>query len=135
MKQKQKLNGGLSKNAGSNICRRKQKSKNRLETSMHKRSRILLAIVVIVAGLLVSALVFSSSLFSAGPKSQETGTLAVLLTDPPSLPNGATALYMNYGSVQVHSTSDIAATSSSSDWIDLGASGVLNLTSLVNATQ
>jgi len=101
----------------------------------------LLSIVVIVIGIVVSAFVFAPSLFglttstTTTASQSQTGTLAVLLTDPPTLPSGATALYINYDKVQVHSTSNATGISSSSAWIDLSASGALDLTGLVNVTQ
>jgi hypothetical protein len=94
-----------------------------------KRNLVAILLVSVVAALLLSVLAFPSII--GGTSSKQSGTLAVLVTDPPSVPRGVTALYMNYDSVEIHS----AQGTNNSGWIDLKASGVLNLMSLVNETQ
>lgn len=59
------------------------------------------------------------------------GTLSILATDPPQVPDGVSAISMAYDSVAVHS----AGAASQVGWIDLGASGTVDSLSLVNVTQ
>jgi hypothetical protein len=88
------------------------------------------AVAAIVAVALVAAVLYTG--FLVFPAREGTsGTLSVLLTDPPVLPAGATALYMTYSDMQVHVSDD----SNSSGWLNLGASGSINLTSVVNVTE
>jgi len=53
------------------------------------------------------------------------------MTDPPTVPDGTTAVYINYSSIQVHVSQD----GNYSGWIDLNTSGEINLMSIINSTQ
>lgn len=61
----------------------------------------------------------------------ETATLAVLLTDPPTVPAGTTQLNLTYADVSIH----VIYPNGTEEWIPVGASGTVNLFSLVNMTQ
>jgi len=60
-----------------------------------------------------------------------TGTLAVLMTDPPTIPEGVTAVYMDYSNLAIH----VSDAGNNSGWTNLGSSGDINLLSIVNSTQ
>jgi hypothetical protein len=94
-----------------------------------------------IAGVLAIALiliVLLSGIFflnSGGPTSSvpngQEGILAVLLTDPPVVPQGTSALFVSYDELQVH----LSSAGNDSGWVDLGSSGTINLMSLVNTTE
>src|ERR1700691_686599 len=112
---------------------------------MNGKSRAILSgvLAVIIAVALVGAYVFtqsvqtgstsavSSTTQSTQPPNGKTGTLAVLMTDPPTIPVGVTAVYMNYSNVQVH----VSKAGNQTGWTDLQTSGDINLLSIVNSTQ
>src|SRR5689334_14834462 len=114
---------------------------------MSSKNKALLsgAIAAIIAMALISGLVFTpgllrnltsgstsiSSTTSGNAPSSGSGTLAVLMTDPPTVPDGTTAVYINYSNIQVH----ISQAGNYSGWIDLQSSGEINLMSIINTTQ
>ncbi len=61
----------------------------------------------------------------------EAATLAVLLTDPPTVPAGTTQLNLTYTDVSLH----VIYPNGTDKWVSVGASGTVNLFSLVNMTQ
>ena len=61
---------------------------------------------------------------------QTSGLLSVLLTDPPSVPDGVTAVYITYASVAVH-----AVGFSDSGWVSVSGQGTIDTMSLVNLSQ
>ncbi len=66
------------------------------------------------------------------PQSNDgSGTLAVLLTDPPTLPAGVTAVYITYGNVAVH----VSGAGNQSGWTNSNTSGTLNIVKLVNVSS
>ncbi len=65
------------------------------------------------------------------PSPSNTGTMEVLLTDPPTVPENVSAVYIEYSEVQVH----IADAGNSSGWYQLTGSGEVNLMSVVNVSQ
>ena len=83
-----------------------------------------------VAGLAVAgAVIFSGSALGLLGV-QASGLLSVLLTDPPSVPAGVTAVYVTYTGVAVH-----AAGFSDSGWVTVGGEGTFDSMSLVNLSQ
>jgi hypothetical protein len=60
-----------------------------------------------------------------------TGTLAVMLTDPPTVPNGVTALFATYNNLAVH----VSDTGNQSGWHDLNTTGTINLMGVINVSQ
>ena len=83
------------------------------------------------------ALAFLAAIFASfimvygmGPNVQKSSTVQVDLTDPPIVPAGTQALYMNYSSVSVRAVSN-----GTSEWIQTNSSGTANLLSLVNESQ
>jgi hypothetical protein len=61
----------------------------------------------------------------------EGATFAVLLTDPPTVPAGTTQLNLTYTDVLLH----VIYPNGTEEWLPVGASGTVNLFSLVNMTQ
>ncbi|MDG6906174.1 MAG: DUF4382 domain-containing protein [Nitrososphaerota archaeon] len=93
------------------------------------------AIAAIAAFALISATILSPGMLAFGSvstvQSGQSGTLAVLLTDPPTVPVGVTAVYATYSDVQVH----VADAGNESGWYDLHSSGTLNLMGIINVGQ
>lgn len=62
-----------------------------------------------------------------------TSTVGFLLTDPPQVPAGTTALNITYSSLQAYAA--VPNNSSASGWINATGSGTLDLMTLVNVSQ
>jgi len=62
--------------------------------------------------------------------SNSLGTLSVLLTDPPSVPDGVTAVYITYSDIAVH-----ASGFGDSGWVDVQGSGTIDTLGLVNFSR
>ena len=89
-------------------------------------------IAAIAAVALISATILSPGLLGTSPTAQAgSGTLAVLLTDPPTVPNGVSAVYATYNDLQVH----VSDAGNQSGWYDLHSSGQIDLMSIVNVSQ
>lgn len=90
-------------------------------------------IALISATLLAIVIVISVVLLVPGIEtSSNSGSLAVLITDPPNVPSGVSGVYMAYTNLQVHSSS----AGNSSGWTTLGpSSGSVDLVGLVNSTR
>jgi Domain of unknown function (DUF4382) len=106
--------------------------------STTKNVAISAVIAAAIAIALVSAAILSPGLLgskSSGSgttaQSGSTGTLAVLLTDPPTVPNGVTAVYATYNNFAVH----VSDAGNQSGWYPLNVSGQINLMSIVNVSQ
>jgi hypothetical protein len=89
------------------------------------------AISGVIATLIAIALIASSIYIPAFGIGGNSGTLSVMLTDPPTVPTGVTALYINYTNVQIH----ISDAGNNSGWTTLSGSGELNLMSMVDVSQ
>jgi hypothetical protein len=61
----------------------------------------------------------------------QQGTLSVLLTDPPNVPSGVTAVYISYSDLQVH----VADAGNESGWYDISSGGVIDLMQVLNVSQ
>ncbi len=83
-----------------------------------------------IAGLaLAGAVLFSGSalgLLNIG----SSGVLSVLLTDPPTVPAGVSAIYVTYSSIAVH-----AVGFNESGWISFSGGGTIDTMKLVNLSQ
>ncbi|MGQ9782050.1 MAG: DUF4382 domain-containing protein [Nitrososphaeria archaeon] len=62
---------------------------------------------------------------------KEEGVLSILLTDPPTLPEGVTAVYITYNSIAVHA----AESNETHGWIKIADEETVNLMSLIDVSQ
>jgi hypothetical protein len=83
-----------------------------------------------LAGLAVAGAVIFSGTALGLLNVQTTGLLSVLLTDPPSVPDGVTAVYIAYTGVAVHPTGF-----GGSGWVSVAGEGTFDSMSLVNLSQ
>lgn len=60
-----------------------------------------------------------------------SGTLAVLLTDPPTVPSGTTSVYITYSGLAVH----VSDAGNNSGWHVLNTQGKIDLMSIINVSQ
>ncbi|MDE1853869.1 MAG: DUF4382 domain-containing protein [Thaumarchaeota archaeon] len=82
------------------------------------------------AGLVLAGmLIFSGSALGL-LNTRSSGVLSVLLTDPPSVPEGVTAVYITYSSIAVH-----AAGFGDSGWVQVSGQGTIDTLKLVNLSQ
>jgi hypothetical protein len=83
-----------------------------------------------LAGLVIAGTaIFTGSslgLLSANP----SGILSVLLTDPPSVPDGVSAVFITYSNIAVH-----ASGFGDSGWVDVPGSGTIDTLDLVNTSR
>ena len=63
------------------------------------------------------------------PKTE--GVLSIQLTDPPILPDGVTAVYINYSNIAIH----VALANETHGWVEVNSEGTLNLTDLIDISQ
>jgi hypothetical protein len=91
-----------------------------------------------LAAVIFAVVIIAVSLFANLPNNPlpnvptaEGATFAVLLTDPPTVPAGTTQLNLTYTDVALH----VIYPNGTDEWLPLGASGTVNLFSLVNMTQ
>jgi uncharacterized protein DUF4382 len=74
---------------------------------------------------------------STGAQSQgstpanDQGTLSILLTDPPTVPAGVTAIYVTYSNVAVH----VGNAGNQTGWTDANTTGTINLMQMVNVSS
>ncbi|MEM3404190.1 MAG: DUF4382 domain-containing protein [Nitrososphaeria archaeon] len=59
------------------------------------------------------------------------GVLSILLTDPPTLPEGITAVYITYSGLAVHA----AESNQTHGWIEVGGEGTVDLLGLIDVSQ
>ena len=59
------------------------------------------------------------------------GALSVLLTDPPTVPNGTTAVYLTYDDLGVH----VGGAGNETGWYPLNSRGMVDLMSIINISQ
>jgi Domain of unknown function (DUF4382) len=84
-----------------------------------------------VAGLALAGLVvFSGSALGLLPVGT-TGVISIMLTDPPTVPNGVSAVFVNYSSVAVHAE----GLGNSSGWVPVAGQGTVDTLGLVNLSQ
>ncbi len=82
-----------------------------------------------IAGLvLASAVIFSGS--TLGYLNPASGVLSVLLTDPPTIPAGVTAVYVSYSNLAVHATGFGEA-----GWVNVPGEGTIDTLKLINLSQ
>jgi len=90
-----------------------------------------------LAAVILAIAIIAVSLFANLPGTTpavptvEGATFAVMLTDPPTVPAGTTQLNLTYADVLLH----VIYPNDTEEWLPVGASGNVNLFSLVNMTQ
>ncbi|MCL5007629.1 MAG: hypothetical protein M1562_00015 [Candidatus Marsarchaeota archaeon] len=101
-----------------------------------KTSAILYIVVLLIAVVAVGEVVMHHQ--PAGTSSNSTlssnlsyATYAVQLTDPPQVPNGTESLVIRYNDVRLHES----GASNSTGFINLNASGSINLLNITNASE
>ncbi|MDG7000066.1 MAG: DUF4382 domain-containing protein [Nitrososphaerota archaeon] len=72
-----------------------------------------------------------SSTSTATQPSTGGGTLAVLMTDPPTIPNGTSAVYITYSNLAIH----VSGAGNNSGWHPINSQGQIDLMGIINATQ
>jgi hypothetical protein len=90
--------------------------------------------IVLIGGVLATGILSSKTTTQVSPVTTSvsgSGTLAVLLTDPPTVPNGTTAVYVTYSGLAVH----ISGAGNNSGWHVLNAQGSINLMSIINVSR
>jgi hypothetical protein len=60
-----------------------------------------------------------------------SGTLALLMTDPPTVPNGTSAVYISYSDMAIH----LSSAGNDTGWHLLDVKGQIDLMTLINASQ
>jgi len=90
----------------------------------------LAAVIAAIAIITVSLFANSTNTTPVVPTA-EGATFAVLLTDPPTVPAGTTQLNLTYTDVLLH----VIYPNGTDEWLPVGASGTVNLFSLVNMTK
>ena len=88
-----------------------------------------------LAAILTAILVISVALFanpSIMPKTVSAqSSFAVMLTDPPNVPDGTSVLNMTYSNIELHITN----ADGTAQWLSVGSSGTVDLFSLINMSQ
>jgi Domain of unknown function (DUF4382) len=89
--------------------------------------------IVLIGGVLATGILNTKTTTTLSPSTSTSGsgTLAVLLTDPPTVPNGTRAVYVTYNYLAVH----VAEDGNNSGWHILNARGTIDLMSIINVSQ
>lgn len=87
---------------------------------------LFVAVVVIVA-----ATVTGLPLTSTRAIGSTKGTLSILITDPPHIPSGVTAVYVAYSGIRIHR----AGSGGAHDWAEMNSAGAINLLNTLNVSQ
>ena len=83
-----------------------------------------------VAGLIVAGAVIFSGAALGLLNTRSSGVLSVLLTDPPSVPEGVTAVYITYSGIAVH-----AEGFANGGWVAVSGAGTIDTMRLINLSQ
>ena len=87
---------------------------------------------VLVATVVIAAVLFTNPMsFLTPSQTPAAASFLVMLTDPPTVPNGTTMLNLTYSDVSLH----VVYPNGTADWLLISASGTVNLFSLVNMSQ
>jgi hypothetical protein len=82
-----------------------------------------------VAGLALASLVVFSGMALGLISTSSTEVVSILLTDPPSVPQGVSAVYLTYSDVALHAEGPGAG------WVSTGGQGTIETLGLVNLSQ
>lgn len=95
---------------------------------------------ILAGGILNSRVTISSSVTTVTVSNGSTlsgatepgfGALSVLLTDPPTVPNGVTAVYLTYNDLGIH----VSGAANETGWYPLNSKGTIDLMSIINVSQ
>jgi hypothetical protein len=87
---------------------------------------------VLAAIVVIATVLFANPMFPVTPnQTSATASFVVMLTDPPTVPNGTTVLNLTYSNVTLHVTN----LNGTAVWLPVNASGTVNLFSLVYVSQ
>jgi len=100
-----------------------------------RKSLILTALVAVVLALAVLGAFLAGGLLPLSPQTNypvptqksQTGTLSVLVTDPPIIPPGVSSVLLTYSGISLHIFGG-----SSTDWVNINTSGTVDLMKLIN---
>ena len=100
---------------------------------MYRRWTFKYSLAAVVTAIAIISISIFANLPYQSPQSGpiDQATLAVLLTDPPTVPAGTTQLNMTYTDFAIH----VIYQNGTDEWLPVGASGTVNLFSLINVTQ
>jgi hypothetical protein len=100
---------------------------------MYRRWTFKYSLAAVIAATAIIAISLFANLPNTTPfvPTAERATFAVLLTDPPTVPAGTTQLNLTYTDVLLH----VIYPNGTDEWLPVGASGTVNLFSLVNMTE
>ena len=88
------------------------------------------AIAYGITGLVLAGVVIFSGASLGLLNVSPSGVLSVLLTDPPSVPTGVSAIYVTYSDITVH-----AAGFGGAGWVTVSGGGTIDTMKLVNLSQ
>jgi len=100
---------------------------------MYRRWTFKYSLAAVIAAIAIITVSLFANLTNTTPvvPTAEGATFAVLLTDPPTVPAGTTQLNLTYTDVLLH----VIYPNGTDEWLPVGASGTVNLFSLVNMTK
>jgi hypothetical protein len=83
----------------------------------------------------ISGLILASAVILSGGalgllNTRSSGVLSVLLTDPPSVPDGVSAIYISYSGIAVHATGF-----GNGGWVAVSGAGTIDTMKLINLSQ
>ena len=89
------------------------------------------AAAAVLALVIIAGSIFLTSSVNTGSSVQgKEGQLDILLTDPPTVPQGVTAVYVTYSDVAVH----VSGAGNQSGWTTVNGQGTIDLMQLVNVS-
>ena len=88
-------------------------------------------IAIVLIGGVVAAGVLNTRTASTDITPSGSGTLALLMTDPPTVPNGTSAVYITYTDMAIH----LSSASNNTGWHILNVKGQIDLMQIINVSQ
>ncbi|MDE1768881.1 MAG: helix-turn-helix transcriptional regulator, partial [Candidatus Micrarchaeota archaeon] len=98
---------------------------NNPDWTLWRRSDRAMQITAIMGLLIIGALTYAFTAYNSGG-----AYIPISITDPPAVPPGTQALFINYSSLSIY-----VHNAGTSEWLPINASGRLNLMSLINESQ
>jgi|BEDMetMinimDraft_2_1075160.scaffolds.fasta_scaffold00013_40 hypothetical protein len=103
-----------------------------------RKSIFLTAIVAVVLAIAILGAFLAGGVLPISPESSypittqksQTGTLSVLVTDPPVIPAGVSSVLLTYSGISLH-----VFGGSSTDWVNVNTSGTVDLMKLINVSK